>query len=718
MIKQSIVLKLGLGFLGCYILYSGLFFVYQVFQSYDRVNVQSIKAASNTLNMARILVRAEESGEKGRVQELAALLEDAIGDQEIDYYLIRKKDQDLFYSNGAGADDPVIFPETDHDASFEYPGYRAFIIREGAYYVAVGHKTSLISYVQHYAFHQKSSLLKDITFTSLIVLLLVIFSLRDLRAILRSIKKQSGDRTDLSLAKSSEALTLVQGIRGYVENADKLKKENHLLKGQVLPALQRELFSGRPAPYEFECTLVRTDINGFTSIFASDQRPAFMATINEFFTGVAHIASRYNGYIYEFIGDEVLLYFRDQDHVNSAGMALTALRDINALAERFHERTTEEQGYGFRVKSSLAQGTLRFGPLVDGFSLAGNPLIETVRMLSHVHEKSLNTILFGEGVRGQVVDLCVYREMGVVMLKGLQAQRRLFSYEHHVPLVHHLRQGDAKSLQLTSFYRSDLELCEILEFIRTNYEIVEIQTAHELLKVLRAARVTQDSAELRVAYVALLEKLLEKGEGDENEKGLRLAASLLTVAASLFTRESFRGHLRETLLRCARLKLPPSAERRPHRVVANAVDVFTVLDPKAAEGIFNELLEQNDNRIAANALLKAAKLSWGAKPARALQTLLRTGSPYFKASALFALGEIARHLDDLDKVSFRADGRLQKLIDESLLLLRHPNEMVRRQAFRSAIKCGRVEFLEDLFRQGQLEDELAAGLPSRQRRVA
>src|SRR5690606_6226579 len=144
--------------------------------------------------------------------------------------------------------------------------------------------------------------------------------------------------------------------------------------------------------------------------------------------GVTHIVSRYRGYVYEFIGDEVIYYFKDDEHDNSSVIAISAMRDINELAERMSDKTEAEYGYQFRIKSSIAYGVVRFGPLVNGFSLAGNPLIESVRVLSHVHEKSENTVLFDEVVNSRISAFCMTKELRVVMLKGLANARRLYSY--------------------------------------------------------------------------------------------------------------------------------------------------------------------------------------------------------------------------------------------------------------------------------------------------
>src|SRR5690606_15605838 len=112
-------------------------------------------------------------------------------------------------------------------------------------------------------------------------------------------------------ATSKEAEMLVRGMAAYDARAARLESERELFRWQVLPSLRNELMSGREPPYSFACTLVRTDINNFSGIYNRHPVEEFTATINEFFTDVSHIIARYGGYVHEFVGDEVIYYFKD-----------------------------------------------------------------------------------------------------------------------------------------------------------------------------------------------------------------------------------------------------------------------------------------------------------------------------------------------------------------------------------------------------------------------
>lgn len=673
--KQSVFLKLGLAFSAVYVLYSAVFFVYYTDAAYQRMIKRSFEQASGYLRIGRIILR------DGDVVDLTERLSEGLRAHDIDYFLIRKSGEDLAYANDAGANDPIEFPAFGPEGMYETDTYRHFLIQEGPFELFVGYKVSRQKYLWMFFERSRELILKDIFFVSAFVFFLVLYSFRDLRGLVKLLKSRGVKRADLNFVNSSETLQIVEGLRGYESKIESLADENDLLKGQVLSALQKELWSGSKPPYEFSCTMVRTDINNFTQIFSGEKREAFMCLINDFFVELTHIVSRYNGFVYEFIGDEVIFYFKDLDHLNSAAIAISVVRDINRLADTINERTEVESGFSFRVKSSLAHGIVRFGPLVNGFSLAGGPLIETVRILSHVHSKSENAVLFGGEVNEKISFLCRTRESQIVMLKGLAGARRLYSYEAHVPLAHHLRQELLDQVSNANFYRSDGEICEILDYLNINYGRVERTLSLRLLSLLRTFKLTKTSIEVRISYVDLLRKLLLECGSKHDEGVSYVLASTVAAAPSLFSPQDFVGGLRSALLSCTR------SENR--RVLANAIDVFAELDPLAGEAIFTDLFRHADNRVLANAIIKEGKRNWSSRVATRLRRMLAARSAYFIASGLYALGELAQYLRGEDPVAFHADRDLQGLIERIAKYAVHPNQMVRRQAFKAMAKAGR-----------------------------
>ena len=66
--------------------------------------------------------------------------------------------------------------------------------------------------------------------------------------------------------------------------------------------------------------------------------------------------------------------------------------------------------------------------------------------------------------------------------------------------------------------------------------------------------------------------------------------------------------------------------------------------------------------------------------AKRLKALINGPSPFDKASALYALGEISANLRAKDDVAFRTTLQLQVFLDKAEQMMSHANPMVRRRA--------------------------------------
>ncbi|MES2963353.1 MAG: adenylate/guanylate cyclase domain-containing protein [Bdellovibrionota bacterium] len=680
--KQSVFFKSALAFIAFYALYTIAFTTYAVFDTYNSWSRTFISNETMYLKLGKELL------ERDKIDDVTDALNFAVSEDQIYFYLLRVNGVNFVYGNKYGELDKVPFPEGFQSGIVETERYRFAILHQGPYELIVGHEATPW---QTFLFKQKighAFLIKDFLIVVISMFALMLYSFRDLRLLVRKFSEKGARRGDETIAKSKETLTLVRGLSGYEDHVDRLSQENAVFRGQVLPALKKELQSGKKPPYEFDCTLVRTDINNFTSVFSSDKRAHFMATINEFFVGVTHIVSRYNGSVYEFIGDEVLFYFKDSEHDNSAAIAVSALRDINRLALEISERSETEAEYQFRVKSSVAWGTLRFGPLVDGFALAGPTLIETVRMLSHIHEKSENAILVDQSLAERVADLARTQPHQVVMLKGLSGSRHLHRLEAFTPVTLHLRQSTPESLERAQYYRHDDDIVEILNFIELAVGQSTDGVLNKVLGHFKTYKALDTTPALRRSYLNLLNTLISRAENAGSDDAQYLLASTISMASNFFTPREWNGELREAFLKCLHLS--------NRRVVANALDVFAEIEPQAAEKIFETLAGQKDNRIAANALIKEGKREWDRSCAKKLEEMLSAKSPFFKASGLYALGEIAVHLKETDAAAYSADARLQKLLEQVLGFAFHANAMVRRQALKAVAKGERYEALSSL----------------------
>ena len=512
---------------------------------------------------------------------------------------------------------------------------------------------------------------------------------RDIR---RSIHRMSGSnkrKYSGIQVHSKEADLIMRGLEAYETHTEKLAAEKDRLSWQVLPSLRTELMSGRNPPYDFTCTLVRTDINNFSKIYNQFSIDDFTSIINDFFTDVTHVVSRYGGLIHEFIGDEVIFYFKDEDVGNSAATALSAIRDINEIASHYNLRTLKENGYGFTVKSSFAHGTIRFRRFVNGFNLAGAILIETVRILSQIHERDGNVVVFDDRHMKQLEGIATAAPYMRAVLKGSSSEANLLVYTGHVPLEKVLPSASSQNFEGLKYYRSDRDLIETLNWLSTRVTRSDYSVALKAIAVLRGVKVTKGDFSVSITLSEWLESLmgrLARIDVMHREPHLRVIASVIMLIENLVPRDQFDERL-EGICRQA-------ASMSNRRLIANSLEVLTYMKVAAEPGLARKLIEHEDNRVVANALVHEGAGGITPLVLKRLRKMLAAKQILFVASGIYALGEIAALHRKRDLVYYQTQVELLTIVAALPVYVSHANEMVRRQAFVAAKKIADPVIME------------------------
>ena len=192
---RSVFTKVGLVFAAVYALYNIVFFVYMVDETYRKADAESFELASNYSKLGQVLLRS------GEAVDLSERLSTAIKNHQIDYFLIRKGGKDLVYGNPVGINDPIDFVTDGPEGKYETASYRHFLTRENGYELIIGHKTSRSYFLAGFFETHRSILLKDFCFVCLLVIVIVLFSFRDLRALIQQLTKRSIKRSSTVKAK-------------------------------------------------------------------------------------------------------------------------------------------------------------------------------------------------------------------------------------------------------------------------------------------------------------------------------------------------------------------------------------------------------------------------------------------------------------------------------------------------------------------------------------
>lgn len=513
---------------------------------------------------------------------------------------------------------------------------------------------------------------------SLLAIAIFVFVSRDLRRAAMGLRRQGAHNQKEQRTLSLEAEALQNGILGYEETVDRLKADRRLLIAQVQPSLRTELHSGKPPPYEFDCTMVRTDINNFSHIFRTFPTDEFLGTINQFFTDCSHIISRYHGMIHEFVGDEIIFYFKDEAHLNSFTSALSCVDEINAAAEHYHSRSSARDAYPFRVKSALAHGRIRFGPLLDGFALAGAPLIETTRVLSAVQEKNENTVHFDGIYLRNLHDGVRWVEAFTVALKGLEGSRRILKYIGHLELAEVLVRPELRRLALGD-YRHPKSVAELLRFAALSTDKVLINDVNDFVTRIQMSK---DGALLAADIVKAIqhfatENLAERPAEKPAEKpvDMELREQYHRLLASLL---SSLGHLNLSFEDVVSLKgwatLGALLFHADDRVIANALETLSCwrFPGRFSSGAFAEVLDvdrlleltkSSSARVASNSLIVLGYIEISAHLVNVFEQRLKSKQAEIVASARYAIQRIASHYREADPVYLRTQPKFCRLLE-------------------------------------------------------
>ena len=180
-----------------------------------------------------------------------------------------------------------------------------------------------------------------------------------------------------------------------------------------------------------ECTILFTDIEGFTSISEILSPEQLIEALNRYFTLIAVPITRYGGVISQFQGDAVLATFNvprpDSEH---AANAIRAALEIQAVLRG------EEFGDGVHFNTRIGINT---GPVVGGLVGSGDRVGYTVHgenvnltaRLEQLNKDYGTRIIVADSTRRQVADgLFDFRELDEVAVRGLNRPVRIFTIEN------------------------------------------------------------------------------------------------------------------------------------------------------------------------------------------------------------------------------------------------------------------------------------------------
>jgi adenylate cyclase len=179
-----------------------------------------------------------------------------------------------------------------------------------------------------------------------------------------------------------------------------------------------------------ECTILFTDIEGFTSISEALTPEQLIDALNRYFALIAVPIARHGGVISQFQGDAVLATFNvprpDDDH---AANAIRAALEIQSTLEgvEFGDGVSFNTRVGINT-GSVVGGLVGSGDRV-GYTVHGDNVNLTAR-LEQLNKDYGTRIIVADSTRRQVPEgMFEFRELGEVAVRGLNRPVRIFTID-------------------------------------------------------------------------------------------------------------------------------------------------------------------------------------------------------------------------------------------------------------------------------------------------
>lgn len=495
------------------------------------------------------------------------------------------------------------------------------------------------------ALSMKGQLIQDVVIVTSLAALIVYIFLKDILNLTKILSTR--DRSKLSSIKSlsKEGQTLIKASQSYENTKKYLEQENRYYSDSLTPAILHEMKSGQKAPYAFQSTMIRVDLNGYTQIFLEKKDEYVTDIMNTYFIQARELIERYNGLIYQYVGDEIVFHIKE-DSQNSQALALACLRSVFKAAQDIEDSLPEGADHCFKVKGSFVLGKIRFVNQDSGFALSGLPLIESARLLSQVDDKTSSSATFYAEAADSLKELCSISDTKETLLKGFSKPSTLFRAKEFTRIEEALR----KDVSLATYFRSDEDLCHIYEFL-TN----EVASGHEdafftvfnILKTFKVGRTTEIQTE---RFAQLLTDILQLNK--EKKVGDKVLSATISLASNFVPSYLVKETLLEPLGLCL--------EHPDHRVQANAIIVLGDLAKDI--GFLRRFVYSKNNRVSADALLVSGKRDLDKELSEKLKEYLDSKNPLFQASGRFVVKSLGEHYKNSDPIFYETNPYLKELL--------------------------------------------------------
>ena len=609
------------------------------------------------------------------IEALTSNLESARNLKHFNFFLIRKNGNEIVFSTAQGNYDGIKnLPRDRTDEWIDSPNYpyiwKAKKINN--YELTIGAVVDSATFLYEALNQAKYTLLAELAFVTLFSFSIIAFLFRDILKITKRLRSKETNLDGLTTL-SSEAESILNATKTMHETGTELRSTNQTYSQVITPAILEEIRLQTPTPSSFPMTLVRVDLNGYTQIFLERREKYIAEILNLYFQRAREVIERYNGLIYQYVGDEIIFYIKDTPSVNgsvptkdSILKAIFCVRYLFDVAQEIEDKFARPQGHEFKIKCSMAHGQLFFVQLDQGYGFSGLPLIESVRMLGSFSDKKENTLCFYDDIAKIHDKFYQIDETRDALFKG-------FSQKSDVSLITKFAKlndllGKTSATELISVYKSDSDILFWLDHLKMAIEQDKKDYFFKIFTELKEIKYSSVNENVIRNYTHMLKWILSEFQKN-SEKKIFLSA-LVSLAYNLIPAPAFNTELYNIFEQILHVNDP--------RTKANALTTLSEFDPSSE--LYKDYLANDSNRIAGNALLVAAKKDFNAKIYDHILNFIYSENPYFVATGLFVTEQIFKYYSENNAVFFKSFPLFADLLKACREFLNHKNPMIKARA--------------------------------------
>jgi adenylate cyclase len=562
-----------------------------------------------------------------------------------DFYILQKKDAVVAFYNRQNNADDINANYRDFDKFIETKDFVFKTIKIYDYRLTVGMILNSNKLFLRGISERIYLYLLDITAVTLLLGFILFLTLKDIINLSKLVASKDRGRAGQLKSMSKEGQALLSAATTYETEQKSLRAQKDFLSGSLTPAILFEIKNKTQVPSTFESTMVRIDLNGYTQLYLEKKEAYVTEILNKYFVAARELIERYNGLVYQYVGDEIVFHFKGPRDL-AEPLAVACVRSLFELGEEVERTLPPEAGHYFKLKASMASGNILFVKLDTGFGLSGLPLIESARLLSQIDDKTKNSLAVYESSQPYISNLCTLSEPKVGYMKGFSEAAQICIVTEFVRQEEVFAHG---KIENCTFFRSDVDLMLLLQHLG---KLVAEQNDKAFFKIfadLKHLKANIICPPLEKAFTEFLEKTYRQSHDKSVDP--RILSAAVSVATNLIPQGSGSDKLTEIL----KLYL----EFADPRVQANAL---TVLGEAPSNVHFlRKFINSDHNRLSADALVVAGKQVVDNDLVKRVQKLLRSSDKVYQASGRYVAMKLVEHYKEHDAVYYNTNPHLKKL---------------------------------------------------------